>query len=123
MVIDKLAFAMARTHYVHGDGDVVFDEQVREIVSIHSYLALARIVLRNHRNERHELTDENLARMIAVTGEMATSTAVTPAVKKELKELAKAYQAIIVEGKDKAYRAEIAKLIRAYRRIFKSTSL
>lgn len=115
IVIDKLGFDAARKIYVSGDGDLMFDEDMRESVAVHSYAALMGIVLRNLKSGAHAMKGEALARFIAVTREMAGSEAIAPKVKAHLEALADELSNDVT--------ADIRSLIDLYRTIFRETGL
>jgi HEAT repeat protein len=123
VLLDKLALQMARTIYVHGDGDVLFSEYIRESIAIDAHIALGGVVLRNHQNETHKITDENLARMIAVMREMAKSDAVAEKTRQKLSHLADEFYDAMDGIEDEDCRREFDTLINAYRKIFKQTKL
>lgn len=123
ILIDKLGFDAARKIYVFGEGDLIFDEEMREAIAIRSHAALMQIVLRNLRSGAHTLGDEAIARFIAVTLEMAASETITQKTKKELETLADELHVRLIAEKDEETVKESQALVEIYRAIFKQASL
>lgn len=125
MLIDKLALDMARTLYVGGGGDALFDEDQREAIAIASSLALFRITFPHHDTEeqssniQREVSAENVALML----EMAESDAISEKTRKALEALAGQYEISAWGGEDKDFILEFKDLIFAYRAIYAHTRL
>jgi tetratricopeptide (TPR) repeat protein len=123
VLIDKLGFETARKIYVHGDGDIVFSEDIREAIAIDAYLTLSRIILRNLESGAHTLSDECQARIVAVLREMTKSSNISAKTRSELAGLADVFRSRITLGQSEEKIAEIDTLIKAYREIFRQTRL
>ncbi len=123
IVIDKIGFDAARKIYVHGDGDVAFDDDTREVVSIAAYRTLAQRVLRYHVDGSNSQSAEVLARMSAVLSELAGSDAISQKVKNELTDLSAKFFSASAAAADATKTAELKTLIALYRKIFRETRL
>lgn len=123
ILIDKLAFEAARKIYVHGDGDIIFSESMREAIAIDAHLTLGRIIIRNLEAGAHTLPDECVARFIAVLREISKSKAISAQAKGEISGLADTFRARITADQSEEKIAEIDALIKAYREIFRQTRL
>jgi hypothetical protein len=123
IIVDKLAFEAARKVYVHGDGDVLFDAATREVIAIKAHLTLGKVILRNLEAEKHTLSDECVARLVAVLQEAQKSKEITKKTRSEILKLAKAFRSRLTTGQEEAKTAEIDRLIKEYRKIFRSITL
>ena len=124
VLVDRLAHDIARKHYVHGDGDMVFDEGMREAASIRAAVASFRLALRLHRNDdTRRLNPECLARFAAVQSEMGKSQEIGTTLKREIKGLAAKLMAAAADGMDDAAKRELNNLVKAYARIFRDSQM
>jgi HEAT repeat protein len=123
VLLDKLGFDAARKIYVHGDGDVLFDEGFREAIAIRAYASYLKILLRNFKAGAHALLDETIARCIAVASEMVGSEEILPKLQRELNSLINELYDLVTSGQDGLKVAEVDLLIGEYREIFRTTTL
>ncbi|MFA5811208.1 MAG: HEAT repeat domain-containing protein [bacterium] len=124
--IDGMAFDIGRRVYVHGDGDVMFDEQTREVISIRAALAFFVLVIDRHTSGEHHISNEVMARFVAVMGEMSESKAISLKTQEELKELTERYRNTVLAGADATQRGELVRqfeaLVKDYRGIFREAA-
>ena len=122
-LMDKMAFEMGTNLYVHGDGDVVFDCEIREIIVIGAMLALAGLFNNDLDEGRRTFDAPQSARHIAILREAAMSRVITRKMQLRVRGQANAFydRAVGEMGADEM--KEFDRLIDEYRRIFRTSSL
>lgn len=126
VAIDGMAFDIGRRIYVHGDGDMLFDEETREAISIRAALALYGLVMELHESGARAVSNAMAARAMAVMEEMAESGAISSNTRAELRTLGERYRhAVLSDVKaSKKYNIEnrLASLVKEYRSIFRQAA-
>jgi len=123
VLIDKLGFESARLIYVHGDGDVMFSEAIREAISIEAYITLCEIILENLAADVHKLSNGNAARIVAVLRQLALSNSIIFPIRNRLLELADIFWQRIRDNSLEERNAQFTQLINEYESIFAKTNL
>lgn len=125
VLMDRFALDMARTFYVAGGGDALFDEDQREAIAIGSALSIFRMVeTRLETEENPESIEASaVARDVAVMLSIAESKVINKKTSEELRHLADRIERLSWGDRGKAFIIELHELIKTYEAVFENNTL